>query len=266
MIEDQRKKVLSDLASFIADEFSINSVTQLELIADSEGISFYYDHYEDCFDGILIYDENKFHIHLNLDRGNSIETKRGRFSFAHELAHYFIEEHRIPLSKGEVAPHGSLHDFGHNDSIEEEADYFAACLLMPEQLFRKIPTGKTFSLNTITTLSKAFDTSILATILRFTEIGTHGILAVISENNIVKWFSKSKDFPNWTFLFKRGKPLPPTSVAGEFNLKGNGKYTGIEDVEPNDWFNPAWIPNTQMHEQCYYSDSYGYIISLIWFN
>jgi hypothetical protein len=28
----------------------------------------------------------------------------------------------------------------------------------------------------------------------------------------------------------------------------------------------TWIPKTQMHEQCHFSEAYGYVISLIWFD
>jgi Zn-dependent peptidase ImmA (M78 family) len=267
MMTDQRKSVLSNLAASIAQEFHLGYITDLEEVARSEGIQCYFDHYEDEFDGMLICDENNdFHVHINKDRGNDVHTKRGRFTLAHELAHYFIDEHRIPLSTGTAAPHGTLHDFEHRDEVEEEADYFAGCLLMPATAFRNIPKPKRFSFETILAVSDAFNTSILSTVLRFAEVGSHSIFAVISANNTVKWFAKSKDFPNWSFRFKVRGSLPPTTVAGEFFTKFNSRYTGVEDVEPDDWFYPAWPAKTQMHEQCYYSDSYGYVISLIWFD
>lgn len=266
MITEQRKTALNKLAVFIAEEFSKDNVAQLEQIAKSERIEVYVDHYENGFDGMLVFEEDCFHIHLNIDRGNNFDTNRGRFSLAHELAHYFIEEHRIPLMIGEVAPHGSLHDYEHYDITEEEADYFAACLLMPSSYFRNVNTGKKFSLETIIKLSQTFQASILATVLRFAEIGRHPILAVVSSNNIVIWYAKHNDFTNWKFRFTVHKQLPPTTVAGEAFTKLNAKYSGVEDVDPSDWFIPGWQVKTQMHEQCYYSESYGYVISLIWFD
>lgn len=264
---DQRKKILNELAGLIAEDFSSGYVTSLEKLAAFEGAEVYVDQYENSFDGMLVFDDNeRFHIHLNSDRGNLPDRPRGRFSFAHELAHLIIEEHRKPLMTGEKAPHGSLHDFKHRDDIEEEADYFASCLLMPEKLFRKVPRGKKFSFETIIGIAKEFQTSMLATVLRFVEVGSHDILVVVSENNIVRWFAKSPNFPNWKFRFKVGQPLPVNTVAGEYFAKPNAKYTGVEDVEPESWFIPAWIPKTQMHEQCHFSESYGYVISLIWFD
>lgn len=264
---DQRKKILNKLADLISEPFMSGYVVDLEKLAAFEEAELYIDHYGDSFDGLLVYDEDdKFHIHLNIDRGNSPDRPRGRFSFAHELAHLIIEEHRIPLIKGEVAPHGSLHDFKHHDTVEEEADFFASCILMPENFFRKVARPKKFSFDTIIGLANEFKTSILATVLRFVEVGSHDVLIVVSERNIVKWFAKSKEFPNWKFRFKVKQPLPPNTVAGEYFTKPNSKYTEVEDVDPDSWFFPTWNPKTQMHEQCYYSESYGFVISLIWFD
>lgn len=269
MIAIPRKKTISDIANYVASQFYQSNKTDLEAIAKFEGLQYYHDHYEDAFDGMLLHDNKDFHIHINIDKGNSLSSKRGNFTLAHEYGHYFIDEHRIGLLTGKIAPHGSLHNVSQKDIIEYEADYFASCLLMPENRFRNFSGGrrKKFSLETILNLSNAFQSSILATVLRFAEIGTHEITAVISENNIVKWFAQSKDFPKWSFRFKVGQPLPPATVAGEFFTKTDSKYSGIENVDPDNWFhandNRA---NRTMHEQCYYSDSYGYVISLIWFD
>lgn len=269
MIVAPRKKIISDIAHYVASQFHQSNATDLGAIAIFEKLNFYHDHYEDTFDGMLLYDEKDFHIHINIDRGNRLASKRGNFTFAHELGHYFIDEHRIGLITGKIEAHGSVHEVSQKNIIEYEADYFASCLLMPEQRFRNLSGGRArkFSLDTIINLSNAFQSSMLATVLRFAEIGTHEITAIISENNTVKWFAQSKDFPKWTFRFKVGQLLPPATVAGEFFTKTDSKYTTIEDVDPDNWFyandNRA---NRTMHEQCYYSDSYGYVISLIWFD
>jgi Zn-dependent peptidase ImmA (M78 family) len=268
MITDQRKKRLSELAYFIAQSFMTNTIVQLEEISSSEEITIHFDHYEEYFDGMLLYDDPLFHIHINIDRGNFQNSKRGRFTLAHELSHFFIDEHRLGLKSGELQPHPSKYEVGQKNIIEYEADYFASCLLMPEAQFRlqAREKGKKFSLDTVLKLSDTFQTSVLSIVLKFAEIGTHEITAVISKDNIVKWYAQTKDFPKWPFKFKVGSTLPPTSVAGEFFAKKNEKYTGVEEVNPDDWFYPKWTAKTQMHEQCYYSESYGYVISLIWFD
>jgi hypothetical protein len=49
----------------------------------------------------------------------------------------------------------------------------------------------------------------------------------------------------------------------------NRKFTEIERVDADGWFSPSKEDNRayrQMYEQCYYSDSYDYVVSLLWFD
>lgn len=266
MIPEHRKKKLSEFAHHLATRFSAGTITSLDKTADYEDIGVYYDQYQDAFDGMLVHDDNTFHIHINKDRGNTANSKRSRFTLAHELGHYFIDEHRLGLKYGKLPPHGSIHNLNQKDLIEKEADYFASCLLMPREKFRDIAKGKHFSLDTITRLSEAFQSSILSTVLKFAEIGTHEVTAVISKENKVQWYAQSTDFPKWAFRFRVGQALPPTTVAGEFFTKQDSKYTGIEELSADDWFFVKDSRgNRPLKEQCYFSDSYGYVISLLWF-
>lgn len=269
MILQPRKTQINKLTGFIVNEFSDGNLTLLNEIARYEDLSYYFDNYEDAFDGMLLYNNRDFHIHINIDSGNTEKSKRGRFTFAHELGHFFIDEHRLGLKYGLLEPHASFHNLNQKSKIEEEADYFASCLLMPYEKFRKQSGGKKFSLDTLLNLSDSFQASLLATLIRFGEIGTHEIFAVISKNNIAQWFVKSHDFPNWKFKFKIGDNIPKSTVAGEYFSLENRKFTGVEQVDADDWFNPPkddYRANRQMYEQCYYSNSYDYVISLIWFD
>lgn len=269
MILDLRKKKISKLATVLAQEFCNGNITQLEHLAAFEDVCVLHDNYEDAFDGMLLFDEQDFFIHVNDAKGNQLGSKRGRFTLAHELGHFFLDEHRTGLLYGTLPPHGSITSLGQKDLIEQEADYFASCLIMPDIKFKKQASlKKKFSLDTITDLSDSFQSSIVSTVIRFSEIGTHEIMAVFSRNNSVEWYAQNDDFPKWPFRFKVHGNLPPTTVAGEFYTKANSKYTGIEKMSPDDWFYPFHgdsRADRQMYEQCYYSDSYDYTISLIWF-
>ncbi len=261
----QRKKKIEKFTQFLLLENTVSPVTDLEKLYREEEVSVYYDHYENHFDGMLVFDSNRFHIHLNIDRGNHRESKRGRFTLAHELGHYFIDEHRDGLLSGKFKPHPSHTSLIRNNLVEMEADYFASCLLMPQNKLREESIRDRFSFQSIYSLSDVFQTSILATLIRFAEVGTHEIFVVVSKDNIVKWFLRSKDFPRYPFRFKVGSKLPPTTVAGEYFLKEDSKFTEIEKVFAEDWF---YVSNGSrpMNEQCFYMDTYGYVISLIWFD
>jgi Zn-dependent peptidase ImmA (M78 family) len=267
---DLRKTEINKLTAVLAQGFSQGNVTHLDRLAAFEDVYICYDNYENAFDGMLLFDNEDFYIHINSTKGNQLGSKRGRFTLAHELGHFFLDKHRIGLMSGTLQPHGSIAGLGKKDPLEQEADYFAGCLLMPEIRFKKqAATRKKFSLDTITDLSNSFQASIVSTVLRFSEIGTHEIMAVFSRKNKVEWYASSKDFPKWPFKFNVHGDLPPTTVAGEFYTKNNSKYTGIEKINPDDWFFPYENDSRadrQMYEQCYYSNSYDYTISLIWFD
>lgn len=74
-------------------------------------------------------DKNKLLIGVNDDR--TLEEKR--FIVAHELAHYFLHYKNSNL---ETTIMHREHVKGKNDE-ENDADFFAACLLMPTKIFKK---------------------------------------------------------------------------------------------------------------------------------
>jgi len=262
---EPRKKHLTELAEYTAAIFRTKNITRLDDIAAFEDLPISYDSYEQTFDGMLVVDGDYWHIHIDTDGGNSAGTPKGRFTLAHELAHYIIEEHQQGIANGEFL-HASKFDVNRTDLRELEADYFAGVLLMPNQLFRSVKTPRQFNIDTIFELSQTFQTSFLAAVQRFCEIGTHSICIVFSQDNIVKWFRKSKDFPDWAFRFKMGQPLPVDSVAAEFYSNKNTKYSSPEEIDPSFWFYDKWTVSGRMREQCYYSESYGYVISILWFD
>lgn len=266
MMTPQRMKSLCSFAEFVAADFSNGNRTALAEIISYEDLGCYFDNYEDAFDGMLCYDSGQFHIHINIDNGNREGSKRGRFTVAHELAHFFINEHRLGLKYGILKPHASFHNISHRSIIETEADYFASCLLMPTVKFKNHGIRK-FSLDTILHLSDSFQSSVLATIIRFAEIGTHSIFAVVSRNGVTQWFTRSYDFPYWPLQFKIGDPVSSTTIAAEYFSTNAIKYNEPQLVNVDDWFRPGDDnrANREMFEQCYYSDSYNYVLSILWF-
>ncbi len=259
MISLNRKKTLNQLAEDITELFAFGEVTLPEKIAEENGIKYYYDWYDDDFDGLQIYDGGEFHTHINLNRVGSRDSNRARFTFGHELGHFFIEEHHIELMKGY---HASKYDPKETNLIELEANFFSAALLMPSKKFKEICFKKPFSLDLISELSSFFQISNLAAILRFVEVGTFPLMVAYCRDGILEWVIRSEDFPYKVFRAKIKSSVPPTSVVGEyFRLGETSKYTAVEEIEADDWF--QYAGSTTMYEQCYYSE-YGFVISLIW--
>src|SRR5690554_2923887 len=92
-------------------------------IADCSDVSYNYGNYRDYFDGVLEYEDGRFHIYLNTHGAFEPSIPRMRFTFAHELGHYFIDEHRNALKKGKSL-HTSFYKLQRKNIVELEADFF----------------------------------------------------------------------------------------------------------------------------------------------
>ena len=177
MIKNSSNILIKHLAESISLEFP-EIVTPLEIIIEEEQLNIYFDSYGDTFDGMTIYENSNFFIHINTYRGNNPNSLRSRFTIAHELGHYFIDNHRIGLKRGLLTPHFSKNNENSFNKIEREADYFASCLLMPEIRFKKLIQRKKFDYSVLKSLSDEFQTSISATAIRFADVGNHPIMIV----------------------------------------------------------------------------------------
>lgn len=102
-------------------------------------------------------------IHLNLDKFKNRKSARTRFTFAHELDHYFIDSHRKQLSKGRgpVLQKGAMENS--EKKIEKKADHFAANLLMPRKNFIRAAKKYDPGFEAILGLKSKYDTSIECT-------------------------------------------------------------------------------------------------------
>ncbi len=207
------------LAEYIALQYE-EKITPLEKIVLEEELEVFYDNYEsNTFDGMTIYDDGRFYIHLNIDKHNRPDSDRGRFTLAHELGHYFIDAHRIGLKNGLLEPHPSLTNQKQFVAIEREADYFASCLLMPESRFRTDIGNKKFNFSLIDFLREKYKVSRTACALRFADVGNHPIMVVYSENNTIRWAHSSEDFPFKWLL--NDNIVPQNTVMGDYFNKNH---------------------------------------------
>jgi len=179
-LQASRKLEIEELAE---QEVDINSsgtgATDLENILKENGIKLHKGEFPEKFDAVLLPENGRFHIHLNLKKiGEDQNSPRVRFTIAHELGHYFIDEHRTKLLTS--TPNPSLCGlFDNNENNEEhEADYFAANLTMPPTRFKKEAAKIKSPLETILALSKKFKTSLTATAIQFVNHVSNRSLAI----------------------------------------------------------------------------------------
>jgi Zn-dependent peptidase ImmA (M78 family) len=159
-----RDEEIEELAELVASEHWRGSQVDPREVAADSGLTFSFGHYEDHFDGLLECRTHRFHVYINIDRHGSADSARMRFSFAHELGHYFIDWHRHALEHG-VPAHGSSADFQSPLVIERQADLFAANLLMPRERLKSEAHAR-IDATEIQRLASLFGTSISATAIR----------------------------------------------------------------------------------------------------
>ncbi len=262
-LSDYDKLMISELAEEISNSYFPEGIISPEKIAIDNGITFSYGNYStDSFDGLIECLNNEFHIYINIDRLSHAHTVRARFTFAHELGHYFIDHHRNALKQGLSPSHSSKTGFVSKNFAEREADFFASCLLLPEARIKADCFKRKFTFELIDELSKKYQTSFTATALRFTSIGNHPVMVVLSYKGAVKWYWSSHDFP-YKFLLHGKTKVPDDTVAGEYFSKQRSPATR-QQVFAMDWFKNVWDDSTnrKFYEQCKFHQNYA--ISVIW--
>jgi Zn-dependent peptidase ImmA (M78 family) len=161
-----------------------------------------------------------------------------RFSIAHELGHYCIDGHADALlAKG---AHYSRAGFVSSDPFEQEADYFAAALLMPERPFRKEMNRHEAGLACVEQLCKACETSLTATAIRYANLTRDGVGLITSAGPAVEWCFLSEGLKKAKGLswVRKGTPIPPGTVTAAFNALPENVRLGRRNSGEgrlNDW-------------------------------
>jgi len=169
-LSEDRKQFLADLAAEVVAGYSATPPIQPEKIARANHLTMSFGHYGDTFDGMLECKAGRFHIFCNLDRVERPESPRGRFTLGHELGHYYIDEHRNALAAGVCPAHPSQCEYKSANLVEQEADFFAGRLLMPERAFRTRAQRSPRGLAGIMPLTETFRTSATSTAIRYAEL------------------------------------------------------------------------------------------------
>ena len=166
LVSPARAGVIAELAAAVADEHCPTGRVEPLAIARARGISVSFGEYGEAFDGMLEYADDRFHIYANTEHAGGQAAPRGRFTLAHELGHFYLDEHRHALRAGRAVAHRSVCDHESPILAEQEADHFAANLLMPADRFarqaRRVPRG----LAGVRMLAERFGTSITSTAIR----------------------------------------------------------------------------------------------------
>ena len=172
--------------------------------------------------GMLLHVNGQFGIcyptHVRNDRFK-------RFSLAHEIVHFRLPGH-VDAIFDDNGRHVSRAGFKSADSYEQEADHFAAALLMRDKLFGPAIKRAGDGLKAIISLADDCDTSLEATAIRYVQVSQEPMAIIRSQNQTIDYAFMSeslKDFSDLNWI-RKGTPLPAGSITASFNEdKGTSK-------------------------------------------
>jgi len=228
----------------------------------------------DGADGRILMKDNSAIITIN---SKISHLERKRFILAHELGHF--EMHRA--TRAVFSDTDETLNAWYNSTFgneELEANEFAAEYLMPTALYKKACNNvcgdkrliRDYGIDLptmIDKLSRLFDVSLTATLIRFAETGIHPVLIVCCKDNIVKWFKPSDDFPHYRFAFTT-RVAPRTETIASEAFRNGISFQGAERrqwIPKSAWFATKTEDNDDdFYEYCIHSKRSNYTISAIW--
>jgi hypothetical protein len=154
-----------------------------------------------AFDGRLEYQAPRFLLFYNAkyDQWSHEGEHHPKVIFitAHELAHFFTDEHRDYLRRG-GGPHRSFAEFVSDSIVEQQADSFASGLLMPTHLLRPtVNEEPNVTMDLIKDVRAKYRVPLVSMLIRWTQLS---------------------DFPSATICL-----LPGGTIAWGFVSEGFGR-------------------------------------------
>lgn len=262
-LHPDREEYLDSLAESIIDYyFQADEPITPRFIADDYRITYGRDNYGDEFNGMLLFDEEDQHFFIAINEHHQSDIRQ-RFTFCHELGHFFIDGHRNALIHGEVPYLSSFTGFSSERVVEREADFFASCLLMPRsRAVRDYRNHRRFSFAIIQELSRKYQMSEVATIYRLLHLDLHPLMIVKASNGKIVSIQKSNDFYHYP---KGGKDFIPEDSLMYEAVRGRVRVSKTEELWTGDWFRVRG-EEIALFEHCIYYEQFGICYSILWQN
>ncbi len=219
-------------------------------VAENLGIKVREDHFKG-FEGALIKSGRKVLILLN----ETLNRKRKAFVVAHELGHWYMVEH-----KDKDYTCTAIGKYSSNELLEQEADRFAAELLMPRRIFQQIMEDKTPSLAAITDIADQFNVSMQAAAIKYTQLTGISCAVILTEAGIIKWFSKSYPFK---YFINIKVPVPEKTLARQFYIKPIRKNILKGQIPIDAWVKTDKQRRRVFHEESQYFSQYDSVLTLL---
>jgi hypothetical protein len=189
-------------------------------VLESEGgrIEALGEDFGDAFDGRLEYRAPKFLLFYNTKYDawphQGRHHPKVRFTIAHEMGHFYLDAHRDYLVRG-GEPHGSVTDFTADNVAEREADAFAAGLLMPSFMLRKIVNREAPTMAAVKSAREKFDVSLTSMLVRWVQLSDFPCAVAAVDNERIRWGFTSEAFKKvGAYAVLKGKDVSSPAAIG----------------------------------------------------
>jgi|GEM_PF-787294 len=244
--EDYARKLRKDLGNMDGPIDSLSAAREL-------GIKVSEDQFKG-FAGALIRADKRFLILLAID----LYKLKKNFVIAHEIGHWYMHSQ----SDGQfMCRPEDIEKYTIQDSVERQANRFAAEFLMPVKAFKQVMKGAKPSLSTIISLADDFRVSIQAAAIRCVELTKFPCAIILTDTGIVKWFSKSPSFPY--YLEKDRAPSENTLASRFFTMSSPPSEILRARVPLTAWVQAGGEKKKILVEESMYFPTYQCALSLL---
>jgi hypothetical protein len=187
------------------------------------------------------------------------ETSRKHFTVAHEIGHFVLPGH--DQADGVCTAKDLNRWTWAQKDLEQEANRFAAELLIPTRIAQPIVKGRGPSLDTLKEMADKFGTSLSATAWRFCELTSAPCAFVWSSNRKVVWSKTSADFG---YSIYSHSDIHEGTLASELF---DGEWVS---AEPQRVPAELWLPSYRtmsgagLWEQSMRLTNYNAVLSFLW--
>jgi len=187
---------IEELSEKVLAKYSTTVPVDPHEIAKRVGLRTFFEPYDKLFHGNTVFVGNKFLVLLNKNNLSDLNYPFARYTYAHELGHYFIPKHRNNIRKGKsYAFSGGRMYTPEKKIVEREANQFAASLLMPRTLFSECyDSFDNLSFETILHIKDYFNVSITTAAIRLNKLNLTPCITIIWNKDGIKGKGVSKKF------------------------------------------------------------------------
>lgn len=189
------------------------------------------------------------------------EPGRIAFTIAHELGHWELHplhSQAISCTAGDIAAYKGT-------GIEQEANAFAAELLMPTPMLAQSLQYASATIQKAAEVASTYGTSLTAAVIRVVELIDCPAMVVVSEDNRVKWVSKSGKAKDY-YTVQKGDNIDADALAWNC-ITEIDELEQPEQVKPSAWFSRDQnLRRLNVWEQSATLGDYDVVLSVITFD